>query len=186
MTFWKLWKYKNITLFFLCIALTAILFEFEPFHMILIQLGNFSYIGAFFAGMLFVSTFTVALGALILLTLAEYLHAVEICLIAGCGAVLADFTMFHFVKNHLVEEIFDLYEKIDSNHHLVKLLHSHFFSWTLPVLGALIIASPLPDELGVSLLGISRMKPLRFLLLSFILNSLGILFVVSAATIIKP
>jgi len=46
--------------------------------------------------------------------------------------------------------------------------------------GALIIISPLPDELGVSLMGISKLKWYRFLLLSFTLNTLGIFFLLSA------
>ena len=54
----------------------------------------------------------------------------------------------------------------------------------LPVIGAIIIASPLPDELGVSLMGMSQMKASRFILLSYILNSIGIFLVVSASLLI--
>jgi len=57
--------------------------------------------------------------------------------------------------------------------------------WTLPVIGAIIIASPFPDEIGVSLVGISKIKTYQFLLVSFILNAIGIFLVVSASAVIK-
>ena len=155
------------------------------FHEFLLKLGDFGYMGAFFAGMLFVSTFTVATAAVVIFILAETLSPLEIGLIAGLGAVVGDFTIFRFVRNSLVEEIELLYIRIGGNH-LNKMLHTKYFTWTLPVIGALMIASPFPDELGISLMGISRMKTYQFLLLSFILNAIGIFLVVSASVAVKP
>ena len=180
------WKYKNLT--FLLISLVAAFFVFrnEALHTFLQHLGNFGYIGAFLAGMLFVSTFTVATGAIILLVLAETLSPIEIGLIAGLGAVVGDFAIFRFVKDDLAREVTLIYNKIDGDHHLRKVLHTKYFSWTLPVIGAAIIASPLPDEVGISLMGISKLKTYQFLLLSFILNAIGIFLIVSASDVIKP
>ena len=155
-------KYKNIIILLLSIFFALILSRFEEFHSFLLNLGNFGYIGAFIAGMLFVSTFTVATGAVILLVLAERLSPVEIGIIAGLGAVVGDLLIFRFVKDNLNQEIASLYNNIDSDHHIQKVFHSRYFSWTLPVVGALLIASPLPDEIGVSLMGISRMKITNF------------------------
>ena len=136
--------------------------------------------------MLFVSTFTVATGAVILLVLAERLSPVEIGIIAGFGAVIGDFAIFKFVRDGLTDEIREVYENIDYNSHLLKILHTKYFSWMFPVLGAIIIASPLPDEIGVSILGIDKMKTYKFLILSFILNATGIFLVVSASKFIRP
>lgn len=52
-----------------------------------------------------------------------------------------------------------------------------FFRWLTWLLGGLIIASPLPDELGIGLLGFSKMKLAAFIPLSLIFNSLGILVI---------
>ena len=180
------WKYKNLTLVFIGIILAIILSQFEAFHSFLLHFGNFGYIGAFIAGILFVSTFTVATGSLILLILAEKLSPVELWLIAGLGAVVGDLAIFRFVKDGLANEIEYIYNQIDGDHHLKKVFHSKYFSWTLPTIGAIIIASPLPDEFGVSLLGISKMSTYRFVLLSYVLNSAGIFIVLSLSTIIKP
>jgi uncharacterized membrane protein YdjX (TVP38/TMEM64 family) len=54
------------------------------------------------------------------------------------------------------------------------------------VLGAIIIASPLPDEMGVGLMGISKLKTSQFILLSFVLNAIGIFIVVTAGSLFKP
>jgi len=180
------WKYKNLTLVFFGVLFAVLLSRIQGFHEFLVHLGRFGYIGAFFAGMLFVSTFTVATSALILLTLAETLSPIEIGLIAGFGAVVGDLTIFHLMKDNLSREIEYIYTQFDHKKHLKKLFHTKYFNWMLPVIGAIIIASPFPDELGVSMIGLSKMNTIKFIVLSFILNSLGIFLVVSASIFIKP
>lgn len=179
-------KYWNLLIVGVSLVVAVVLSRVELFHAFLLNLGDYGYLGAFAAGILFVSTFTVSTGSLVLLILAEKLNLVELGLIAGVGAVVGDLLIFRFVQSGLAEEISSLYNQLDGKHHLLKLFHTKYFGWTLPVLGALIIASPLPDELGVSLLGISKMSSLRFTILSYFLNSAGIILVLSLATIIKP
>lgn len=181
----KHWKYKNLIFLFISLLAAYFLSQFEPFHSFLLSLGELGYFGAFFAGILFVSTFTLATGAVILLVLAEKLSPLEIGLIAGLGAVVGDFVIFRFIKDSLLDEITPIYRFLGGGH-ITKVLHTKYFSWTLPVIGAVIIASPLPDELGVSLMGISKMKTYQFLLISFILNAIGIFLIVSASLVIKP
>lgn len=155
-------RYKNLTLALVSVLLAVAVSKIDAVRQFLTGLGNFGYASAFIAGGLFVSTFTVAAGAIILFFLAETFTPWEIGLIAGLGAVAGDLTIFKFVKNGLAGEIADIYNHIDAKHHLKKLFHSKYFSWTLPVVGALIIASPLPDELGVTLMGISRLNTFQF------------------------
>lgn len=180
------WRYKNLTIVFMGVVLALLLSRNEIFHSFLMHLGGFGYVGAFVAGILFVSTFTVATSALVLLTLAETLSPIEIGLIAGFGAVVGDMLIFNLIKDNLVNEIEDIYDQVDKDHHFKKLLHSKYFSWSLPVLGAIIIASPLPDEMGISLINLSKMNTLKFIILSYILNSIGIFLIVSASVVIKP
>lgn len=179
------WRYKNLTFSFLSVCFAFFIFRYEPLHVFLLNLGRLGYVGAFIAGMLFVSTFTVATGSILLLILSESLSPVEIGIVAGLGALVGDLTIFKFIKDNVVEELTPLYNQIGGNH-LTKILHTKYFSWTLPVIGAIIIASPFPDEIGVSLMGISKMRTYQFILLSFVLNAIGIFLVVSASNIIKP
>lgn len=180
------WRYKNITFVIIGILIAIVLGKIPSFHNFLLHLGTFGYLGAFIAGILFVSTFTVATSALILLTLAETLSPIEIGLVAGLGAVIGDITIFRLIKDNLLGEIEDIYNHIDHKKHIQKIFHSKYFSWTLPVIGAAIIASPLPDELGISLISVSKMSTSKFLLISYILNSIGIFLIVSASIFIKP
>ncbi len=182
----KSYKYKNLT--FLCVSLLfAFLLVRDPgVHSLLLHMGQLGYLGAFLGGVFFVSTFTIAPATVILLILAETLSPIMLAVVAGTGAVVGDLTIFQFIRSKtLFDEVKNLFayfggEKI---HHLV---HTKYFSWTLPVIGALIIASPLPDELGVSLMGISRLSTRKFILLSFLLNSIGIFLIVSASFWVKP
>ncbi len=181
---WKGWKYKNLTLAFFGIVFAIFLSRIEVFQSFLLHLGTFGYFGAFLGGILFVSTFTVAIGALILLLLSQTLSPLEIGFIAGLGAVFEDFTIFNLTKNNLNSELAVAYDRFDGKHHFQKILHSKYFSWSLPVIGALIVASPFPDEIGVTLMGISKMKTYKFLIISFVLNALGIFLVLTASKFI--
>lgn len=183
---WRRYHYKNVTYFILSVIIGVLLLNTSLFRQLIFHIGNLGYIGAFFGGFFFVSTFTVSIGTALLLLLSETLHPIEIGLIAGIGAVIGDLTIFHYIRNKgLGGEIKHLVNILGGDK-IIHLIRTKYFSWTLPVLGAIIIASPLPDEMGVGLLGISKMKASQFILLSFILNSIGIFLIVFAGVILKP
>ncbi|MBI4092130.1 MAG: hypothetical protein HY427_02935 [Candidatus Levybacteria bacterium] len=186
MRYWKSWKYKNLTFLFVSLIFAFFLGRYEPFHNFLLNLGSYGYIGGFFAGIAFVSTLGVATGIVTLLVLAEKLNILLLGIIAGAGGVLGDFLLFRFVRDRLINEVKPIYDSLDHNHNLQKILHTKYFHWVFPVFGAIVIASPLPDEFGVTLMGISKMKSGTFLILSFILNASGIILVLLASRIIKP
>src|SRR3989338_11522889 len=105
MDHWRSFRYKNLTLFVISVLFAVLLSSFEPFHAFLLNLGSLGYFGAFLAGILFVSTFTVATGVVIFLVLSKQLSPIEIGLVAGFGAVVGDFTIFRFIKDNLLEAI---------------------------------------------------------------------------------
>jgi hypothetical protein len=176
-------KYKNIILTIAGFTLAIFLAQNQTFNQFLAHLGNYGYISAFFAGMLFASTFTIAAGGLILLTLAKTLSPLELIIIGGFGAVTFDFLVFKFVKDKVNSEVTPVFEKFLHRHHFRKILHTKYFGWTLPVVGAFIIASPLPDEIGVSLLGISKMNPIYFLGISFISHLIGMSTIIASSAL---
>ena len=94
--------------------------------------------------------------------------------------MLGDYIIFRFLKDRVFDEFASVVAKIGGSH-LRQLLHTPYFAWLLPVLGAIIIASPLPDELGITLMGLGKIKNWQFLTLSFVLNSSGILIIASLA-----
>ncbi len=183
---WRRYHYKNLTFFGISVVIGFILIETSLFRDFVFHLGNFGLISAFIGGILFVSTFTISIGTVLLLLLAETINPVYIGLIAGFGAVVGDLAIFQYVRNKgLISEIKHFFEFFGSDK-LSHLIHSKYFSWSLPVIGAIIIASPLPDEIGVGLMGISKLKTFQFILLSFFFNFLGIFLIVSAGAYFKP
>ena len=173
-------KHRNILFLFLGFAFAIFLSTLPAFKNFLVGLGNYGYIGAFIGGLMFDSVFTIPTGTVILVNLSKTLSIPLLVLVGGIGAVICDFIIFKFVKDDVEDEIEPIFEELVGKSHLHKLMHTKYFSWTLPVLGALIIASPLPDELGVSLLGISEINTARFLLISWCSNTVGITTLVSA------
>lgn len=180
----KNYRYKCSTNLLITILIILYVSRLEAFQTFLLNLSRYGYIGSFFAGILFISSFTVAIGAAILLGLAERISPLEIGIFAGLGAVVGDFAIFRFIKDNLLEEITPIYNLLGGRR-VTAVLHSKYLSWTLPLIGAIIIASPFPDELGIGLMGISKIKTYQFLILSFILNSIGIFIFTSAIVSVK-
>lgn len=144
------------------------------------QVAALDYFGLFLAGMFFVSTFTVAPAIVVLSELASTFNPLQIALIGGLGAVAGDYLIFRFLQDRVFEELTPIFLKTVGSK-LRHIFHTPFFAWLSPVLGAIIISSPFPDELGIGLLGISKLKHWQFLFISYALNTVGIFVVVSIA-----
>jgi len=145
---------------------------------------SFGYLGAVLAGFLFTSIFTAATSGLLIINFAQHLNPAYLIICAAFGALCSDLLIFYFVKDDVAEEITPVYEYFLAHGHLKKLIHTKYFSWTLPVIGALIMATPLPDELGVSLLGLSEMSFWKFFIISFLSHTVAMSILVSAASFI--
>lgn len=154
----------------------------QSFHNFLLHLGGLEYLGAFFAGMLFVSSFTIATSTVVIAILAENIHPLALGLIGASGAVIGDLLIFKVVKTYLTDELALLFGRQEL-FHLKSIAHSKYLGWTLPLIGVFVIASPLPDELGVSLLGLSKISDIKFILVSFLSNAIGILMVASVVKV---
>ena len=177
---WKQWQYKNTALLILSLVVFFLFAEHPAVRNTIDLIGSFGYIGAFITGILFVSIFTVAPAIVVLYFLADHLNPLMVALFAGMGAVVGDCLIFRFLRDRVFDELKPLFLNSGGNV-LVKLFKTPYFGWLLPFLGAFIIASPFPDELGIGLLGASKLKNWQFLILSFLLNSIGIFIVVIAA-----
>lgn len=176
----KHFKYKN-TLAVLVIILILYFLLNNPATRIFIEsFGSLGLWGAFVAGIFFVSSFTVTIAGVVLFFIAQNTNPLSVALIAGLGAVIGDFLIFRFFKDRVFEELRPLFRKIGGSR-LAKALKSPFLRWLSPILGAVIIASPFPDEIGVGLMGLSKMKAWQFMFLAFILNAVGIYVIVSFA-----
>ncbi|HVT01190.1 MAG TPA: hypothetical protein VHE53_03060 [Patescibacteria group bacterium] len=179
---WKSYKYKNITFLVLMFLLSLVIGSFAPFHDFLIWAG---YSAAFIAGVFFISTFTAPISAVTLLILAEYYPLPYLGLAAIFGAMVSDFFFFSFTKDNLGREIEPIYETLAGNH-FNKVISTKHFRWMFPVIGALIILSPLPKDPGLNMIGISKLTRSQFILMSMGMNIVGIAFILLLSFVFKP
>lgn len=168
--------YKLIAIFTVGICIAIVVWQFSLLEEILSFLLHLGPLGPLIAGILFAFSITIPTGGFLLSSITETQPVAYVALWAGLGCSLGDFLFFYIIKN--IRKRFSKKKNTPHTDSLVLLFsrieHSPLGRFLLPVIGAVIIASPLPDEIGVALLGISHMKPSYFFLLSFALNTSGI------------
>ena len=177
-------KYPKFLLLILTFVIAYILFSgrnFLPFHNTLLSLG---YLGTFLAGIFFVYGFTAAPATVILSILAKEQNILIAGFVAGFGALIGDLLIFKFIRHSFADEIEKLSKEnvLNRVHNKIpKILKKYF----ILVLAGFIISSPLPDEIGVSLLAASTTISIRvFSIISYILNTAGIFVILIIGTLI--
>lgn len=178
-TEYKNWKYKN-TAFLILSFILLLLFVGTPLVQSFIsQIASLGYFGIFITGMFFVSTFTVAPAAVVLYDLSWQFNPIIVSVVAGAGGALGDLIIIRFLKDRVFEELRPLFSRI-AGKRVLNFFKTPYFGWFAPLVGIVIIASPFPDEIGIGLLGVSRLKNWQFFFISFIANSVGIFLIISA------
>lgn len=176
----KRWAYKNTTLLILSIIVFAFLADTSIVHALIRHIGSYGYLGSFITGIFFVSTFTIAPASLVLFHLAQDYNAFIIAVTAGAGAVIGDLLIFRFFKDQIFIEFAPIMKRLRRTGFLTP-FKSPYFAWVTPVMGAIIIASPFPDEIGIGMMGLTKIKQWQFMVLTYVLNTLGILIIVLLA-----
>ena len=173
-------KYPNLTILFLSLIVAYILYRSGALHSVVSKLGSFELVGLFVTGMFFVSTFTIAPAVAVLLAFVQDYNPLVVAIVGGFGAAFGDYLAMIYVRDKLLDELNPLLKALHI-YRKINILHSKYFAWLAPALGAAIVASPLPDELGLVLLGASKLGKARLIMLVFLLNAAGILLIALAA-----
>ncbi len=170
-------KYPKLFLFVLLIILSFYIFS-QPFIPEIINLlGNFSYIGIFIAGVLMSLGFSTPLGIGLLINIAPQ-NILFGALLGGLGAVIADLLIFKTIKWSFMNEFKEL-EKTKGIRHIEQIVkknkHVLIRHYLLYIFAGLVFATPLPDEIGISMLaGLTTIKPMKLLMISFFVHSTAI------------
>lgn len=177
-------KYPKFLLFFITVMLSYIIFSNGaslPFRNAIISLG---YIGTFLVGIFFAYSYTAAPATALFLILAKEQNLFFAGIIGGLGALAGDLIIFSFVSMSFKDEIHKLaHEKIVV--YLDQKFPYNIKKYLIPVFAGFIIASPLPDELGIALLAITQHISIKiFALLSFALNTAGIFAILYVGNLI--
>jgi membrane protein YqaA with SNARE-associated domain len=165
---------QDVGLIGLSIVAAIFLARSGVLHDLLSSFSDAWLVGAFVAGIFFTSMFTAAPAAAAILLIAQDEGIWLVALVAALGSLLGDFLLFWFARDRLSYYLKEHLQKEIRKHHLSRIFHMHSFRWIAFVLGGLIIASPLPDELGIAILGFARLGSNLFVPLSFVANFLGL------------
>lgn len=137
-------------------------------------------ISSFISGLFFTSMFTIAPAAVAFVQIAEAGYLPLIALSGAIGATLTDLVIFSFIKDSFADDLKTVLRQ-KTVQKIAAFFHLGFLRWIAPVIGALIIASPLPDELGLAFMGITKVRRDVLILIAFPMNFIGILLLGLAA-----
>lgn len=143
-------------------------------------ISEYAVLGSFFIGTLFTSILTTAPAIVAISEFSYYVPAWQIATFGAAGAVLSDALLFRFIRSPFTDYIIRaaVSPKV---RRLGSWIEKSPLWWVVPLLGALVIASPLPDEVGLLMMGVSRIRFSSFVVLSYVMNFIGILAIAAAA-----
>ena len=142
--------------------------------------AEFEEISSFISGIFFTSILTTAPAIVALGELGQHIAPRKVALFGGAGAVCGDLLIFRFLHSPLANYII----RAAVNSRLRRLgaaLAKSALWWIVPLLGAAVIASPLPDEIGLLMMGLSSMRLWSFIVLAYVMNAAGIYAIAVAA-----
>ncbi|MDP3997517.1 MAG: hypothetical protein Q8P73_03390 [bacterium] len=172
--------YQDFGIIILSVLIAVLLAQSGALERFVVAIGELRMMGSFIAGILFTSIFTAAPATVLLGEFAQANSAWTVAFIGALGAVTGDYIIFHFIRDRFSSDILTLLQQ-HRYQRMKNIFRLRSSQWMLGAIGLFIIASPLPDELGVTLLGFSKTKRRFFLLISFTANFLGILAIGLAA-----
>ncbi len=139
----------------------------------LVALSGDTFISSFIAGIFFTSVLTTAPAIIALGEIGVHASAWHVAFAGGLGALVGDLLIFRFVRSRLVEHIMRISFSPRARR-MGKVLSKGPFRWIPVLLGTILIASPLPDEIGLVMLGISHIRLWQFLPIALFANMAGI------------
>lgn len=167
---------RDLSIIIIGIVVAIIFVKSGMLSRVLESTKEIKFFGSFVSGIFFTSVFTAVPATFIFAELAKTDSIFWVSILGGFGALFGDFIIFRFVRDNLSRDFLYLIKKTKSGR-FFSIFKIKFFGWIVPFFGALIIASPLPDEIGLAMMGLSKMKIYLFVPLSFLLNSIGILII---------
>ena len=174
--------YPKLAGFAATIILAYIIFSNPLVGSSISHLGKLSYFGTFIAGIFYTFGFSspFSAGFFIDLNPSSILFT---GIIGGIGALVGDMLIFKFVKISFKDEFKKLgNERIikKTGKIIEKIFGEKAQKFILYSFAAILIAAPLPDEAGITMLaGLTKIKLSTITVISIIFNTIGILILLS-------
>ena len=173
--------YTNLErdLFFIALSIFVAIgiIRFGVIQNIVSAVDELKIIGSLVAGFFFTSAFTIAPAAIALAEISKTASPFLVAFWGACGSLAGDMIIFLFVRDRFADDIREVLHTFKQEKKIKRFFKRGFFRWLSPLLGALIIASPLPDEFAIALMGVSKVHMKLFIPIAFIMNFFGILII---------
>jgi len=166
------------------LVLAVVLVQTGILSQLLISTVHGQFFGSFIAGFFFTSIFTTAPAIVVLGQIASVNTIVLTAFFGAIGATLGDIIIFRFVRDRFSEHLTEVVAHNSTIKRVGAIFRRRPFRCLTFFIGGAIIASPLPDELGIGLLGMAHLKMRRFVPLSFVCNFIGIVLIGLAAQVL--
>lgn len=164
--------FKDIFFIFVGALITVFLSKFGIIDLLIRVLGG-NVIATFIAGIFFTSVFTLAPASVALAHMSTLMPTSQVLIFGALGAMTGDLLLFYFIRDRFADDLLGSMRPSVVKH-VFRSFHFGFLKWLSPLLGAAFIASPLPDEFGLMLMGISKIRVAVLLPISFAMNILGV------------
>ena len=172
-----IFTYSKLTLYVIAIIAAYFVFQLPAVSAFVVSIDNLFYLSIFFAGLLYSAGFTTPIATGFFLAI-DPINIYSVALIGAIGSLIADIGLFSFIRLSFKNE-FKLLKHTSFVRHISsginRIVPKKIRSFLVYILVAVIIASPLPDELGVAMLaGFTKVHPYGFMVMSYLGNVLGI------------
>ncbi len=176
--FTELWR--DIAIVVLSILVAVVLEVSGALEQVLLATQETKFVGSFVAGFFSASMFTVAPATVAIAEIGRSNSLLETVIVGATGAMFGDLLIFRFFKDRLSHHLGAVISRFTAKKSEQKYWR-HVIKIVAPILGGLCIALPLPDEAGLALMGISKIKTTRLMAISFFCNMIGVFLVISVA-----
>ena len=165
---WQQWL--GLSFFLIGLVATIIALHVPATAAAIANLEQAGYFGALITGVMYGLSLTSTAATVIFANMPDTLNPWLVAVIGGFGSMLYDLMVFSLTRHqHVPGRIVQWLRRI-ATHELMP-------RWLSLTIGGLIFASPLPDELATTFLGLANVSPRAFIPISFVFNSVGILVI---------
>mgnify|MGYP001584680684 CR=1 FL=1 len=163
--------------FFLSIVAAIIILKFGWVNVIIESTKDMKFLASIVAGFFYTILPTSAIALVVFAKLASDHSIIQVSILGGIGAMVADLALFRLTRKYMMHAIIDVSRTFFHGRNILR-KPSHARNLAMTVVGGIMIASPLPDEIGIAILELSEIKPFQFAILSGMLHTVGIFIIV--------
>jgi hypothetical protein len=167
---------RDVAIIVFTVLVAVFLSSVGFFSFILSFNTGLGFLNSLVTGIFFTSVFTTPFSIATFTELAHTTNIWHMALWGGIGAIIGDLILFVFIRDNLADDVTYIL-RAPRYRKFFLIFKQRIFRWITPLIGAMIIASPFPDELGIMMMGLSRLSIAALIPISFVMNFIGIILI---------